>query len=166
MNPNSNVSLFNFKGHEVRVVEIDGEPWFVAADVCKALDYRRNQRGIVNVTDALSTIDRTEISIASPDTFPGRGRPPKIITESGLYKLVMRSDKPEAKAFQDWVAREVLPSIRKHGGYILGQENMTTDQWLRAVVKIVGRKVASVPKNGALHLTRPGNYQPIKEPAY
>lgn len=63
------------------------------------------------------------------EIFTGlRGVPSlSLISESGFYKLIMRSDKPDARKFQDWVTREVLPSIRKDGGYILGQERMTTE---------------------------------------
>ena len=56
-----------------------------------------------------------------------RGRPNKLINESGLYKLIMRSDKAEAKAFQDWVTRDVLPAIRKDGGYIDGEEKVVSE---------------------------------------
>ncbi|WP_440982390.1 BRO-N domain-containing protein [Shinella sumterensis] len=117
MNPNANVSLFNFNGHDVRVVEIDGEPWFRGADLLtniygtsqgKAWAYRP-----LNPSE-ITMIDRINLGMKA-------GRALTFVSESGLYKMVMRSDKPEARQFQDWVTREVLPSIRKDGGYVLGE---------------------------------------------
>lgn len=103
-------------------MELDGQPWFVAADVCRVL-------GIANVSDACSKLGQTEIR--SQRLGDGRyGRPSLLVYESGLYKLIMRSDKPEAKAFQDWVTREVLPAIRKDGGYILGEEKVRSGESL------------------------------------
>lgn len=101
------VSTFNFKGFDLRATVIDREPCFVASDTCKVL-------GLSNVTRALQNINQIEVMT---HCIPGtRGRPNKIINEASLYKIVMRSDKPEAKAFQDWVTRDVLPAIRKDGG--------------------------------------------------
>jgi prophage antirepressor-like protein len=103
-------SPVNFKNHRVRVVDIDGKPWFVAADVCAVL-------GIANVSDACSNLGQDENRAIRVNG--GRyGRPSLIITESALYKLVMRSDKDKAKEFQDWVTRDVLPAIRKDGGHV------------------------------------------------
>lgn len=92
---------------------LEGEPWFVARDVCETLT-------VGNVTDATQNLDQIEVKHYR---FPGtRGRPNKLVSESGLYKVIMRSDKPEARSFQDWVTRVVLPAIRKDGGYIMGEE--------------------------------------------
>ena len=75
------------------------------------------------------------------------GQPATIISESGLYKMIMRSDKPEAKKFQDWVTRDVLPSIRKHGGYIKGQETGTmSDVELLAKALLVAQRVSEEQK--------------------
>ncbi|WP_088503756.1 Bro-N domain-containing protein [Burkholderia ubonensis] len=95
----------------LRVVEIDGAPWFVAKDVCDAL-------GIANSRDAMSALDGDERNtVAFSDGK--RGNPNKtVISESGLYALIVRSNKPEARAFRKWVTSEVLPSIRKHGMYM------------------------------------------------
>lgn len=100
------------------VVEIAGEPWFVAVDVCRAVGAYVRANGEVNTTMALSILDKGEISTTNPIGGRGGARP-KVISESELYKLVMRSDKAEAKQFQDWVTREVLPSIRKTGTYTM-----------------------------------------------
>jgi len=120
----ANVSLFDFKGHPVRVMEMDGEPWFVAMDASRLL-YGEASKGSM----AYKALPASEKSKVNRVALEGRGgKPLVLISESGLYKLVMRSDKPEAKTFQDWVTREVLPSIRKNGGYIAGQEKVATGE--------------------------------------
>lgn len=117
-----NVSLFDFNDHRVRVVELDGGPWFVGSDILYVL-YGRSD-GISRVYDVVGHSEKRKVKRAHLGMKPGRDA--VLLSESGLYKLVMRSDKPEARKFQDWVAREVLPSIRKHGGYVLGQEDGAT----------------------------------------
>jgi len=94
---------------QVRVVEKDGGPWFVAVDVCKALD-------IGNSRMAVSRLDDDEKGVISTDT-PGGMQTVTIINEPGLYTLVLGSRKPEAKQFKRWITHEVIPSIRKHGAY-------------------------------------------------
>lgn len=95
---------------EVRAVLIDGEPWFVAVDVCKALD-------VGNSRQALTRLDDDEKGVISTDTLGGK-QEMSIINEPGLYSLVLGSRKPQAKAFKRWITHEVIPSIRKHGAYI------------------------------------------------
>lgn len=87
----------------------DGNPWFVAADVCKCLGLGR-----MAVSDHTRKWDETE-KVKYDRTLLGmrQGKPAVLISESGLYKLIMRSDKKEARIFQDWVTKDVLPSIRK-----------------------------------------------------
>lgn len=98
---------------ELRVIKAnDGEPWFVAKDVCDAL-------GLSNVTVALQRLDDDERAKFNL----GRQGESNIITEAGLYSLIMASKKPEAKAFKRWVTHDVLPSIRKEGGYIAANAN-------------------------------------------
>ncbi len=109
------VNLFDFKSNRIRVTLIDGEPWFVAADVCRALGYMLSKRG-PNVTMACCKLKEGEVALKN---FEGTPYPLKLVSESGLYKLIMRSNKREAVEFQDWVTREVLPAIRKTGGYML-----------------------------------------------
>lgn len=94
----------------VRVVDVNGEPWFVAKDVCECLD-------IGNSRDAVAALDEDEKGVDSIDT-PGGAQEMSIISEPGLYSLILRSRKPEAKAFKRWITHEVLPAIRKHGGYL------------------------------------------------
>ncbi len=93
---------------KIRVLEKDGEPWFVAADVCRALE-------IGNPTDTIKRLDEDEkarlnLGLSGGDT--------NIVNEPGLYTLVLGSRKPEAKAFKRWITHEVIPSIRKHGAYM------------------------------------------------
>jgi anti-repressor protein len=94
---------------QVRTTIINGEPWFVAADVCKALD-------ITNHRDALSRVDYDEKGVVLTDT-PGGDQRIRTVNEPGLYALVLGSRKLEAKAFKRWITHEVIPSIRQHGMY-------------------------------------------------
>ena len=95
---------------QVRAIMKDGEPWFVAADVCRALE-------IANNRDALTRLEQDEKGVALTDT-PGGAQEVTIVNEPGLYALVLGSRKPEAKAFKRWVTHEVIPSIRKTGAYM------------------------------------------------
>ena len=108
---NSNIQIFeNNDFGQIRVVERDGEPWFVAADVCRALD-------VVNSRDAVARLDVDEKNtVVLTDGTPGN--PQKtIVNEPGLYTLILGSRKPEAKAFKRWITHEVIPTIRKTGAY-------------------------------------------------
>lgn len=95
---------------KIRTLTIDGEPWFVAADVCRALE-------IGNPSMAVERLDDDEKGISTIDTLGGKQRM-TIINEPGLYSLVLSSRKPEAKAFRRWISHEVIPTIRKYGGYM------------------------------------------------
>lgn len=121
------LKTFDFSGLELRVVTAFGESWFVAADVCDVLGMPRwggtKQwlRGLRN--DEKRLAERATL----PELFSGsHASTYTVISESGLYKLIMRSDKPEARKFQDWVTRDVLPAIRKTGGYLLNEEARVT----------------------------------------
>ena len=105
----STPSVFNFGAHAVRIVVRNGEPWFVAADVAAALGYRDAQ-------DAGRSLKPEQKGTQNVRT-PGGDQRVTIINESGLYRLVLRSRKPAAEQFSDWVTGEVLPSIRKSGRY-------------------------------------------------
>lgn len=112
----NNVITFDFKSSTLRTIELEGEPWFVAADVRKVL-------GISSAGSAYNHIHADEKCLRGRTSLGlPAGRPMMVISESGLYKLITRSDKIEAREFQDWVTREVLPSIRKTGQYKL-EEN-------------------------------------------
>ena len=100
------LQIFQNSGFRIRGGLIDNEPYFVFVDVCSTLD-------IKNPSDAIKQIDEDERARLNL----GRQGEAWAINESGLYRLIMRSDKPNAKPFQKWVTKEVLPSIRKHGIY-------------------------------------------------
>lgn len=94
-----------------RVIDRDGEPWFVLSEVCKHL-------GIANAADAASRLDDDEKRFVRTDALGGVQRRVRIVNESGLYSIILRSTKPEARQFKKWVSSKVLPSIRKTGNYI------------------------------------------------
>lgn len=106
----SSVVSFNFVAQSVRIVMRDDDPWFVAVDVCEAVE-------IVNTTRALDRLDADEKGLHTVNT-PGGNQELSIINESGLYSLILTSRKPEAKKFKKWVTSEVLPAIRKTGRYV------------------------------------------------
>lgn len=105
----NNVIPFDFQSRQVRVVQIQSEPWFVANDVCQALD-------LTNPRKAVSDLDDDEKGVTTSDTLGGK-QILNIINESGLYSLIFKSRKAAAKKFKRWVTHEVLPAIRKTGGY-------------------------------------------------
>ena len=122
-----NLTAYNFTTSlSVRAVMRDGEPWFVAADVCAALE-------IANPSDALRRLDGDERTL---DSIEGasNGLPVNLINESGLYSLIMGSRKPEAKRFKRWVTSEVLPSIRKTGSYSTRPAAQSVPQSVEAVL--------------------------------
>ncbi len=102
----SSLTVFNFNENEVRIIDKEGAPWWVLADVCRVL-------GLSNPSAVASRLDDDET--AKLDL--GVNGPTIIINESGLYSVILRSDKPNAKPFRRWVTSEVLPQIRKTGGY-------------------------------------------------
>lgn len=106
---NTSNQVFNFGDHEVRTLIKEGEPWFVASDVSSVLDYR-------SANDMTRNLDDEEKDTQTVRTLGGE-QLVSIINESGLYSAILKSRKPEAKAFKKWVTSEVLPSIRKQGKY-------------------------------------------------
>lgn len=104
------LKVFNYQDNEVRTMEVNGEPWFVLKDVCSVLGLGSAHK----VADRLDEDERNQIPLT--DSL-GREQETTIINESGLYNVILRSDKPEAKPFRKWVTSEVLPSIRKTGSY-------------------------------------------------
>lgn len=93
----------------------------MAADVCRILGINLQSRGDPNVTVALRKLDASQRGLYRIQTLGGLQKA-AVVSESGLYKLIMRSDKDTARPFQDWVTKEVLPSVRKTGGYLLNEE--------------------------------------------
>lgn len=119
---------------EVRVIEQNGEPWFVGKDVADILGYQNGSRDINTHVD---NEDKLKYQISTA----GQMREQTIINESGLYSLIISSKLPQAKQFKRWVTSEVLPSIRKHGGYINGQENMTDEELLSKALLMEQSKI-------------------------
>ena len=110
------VEVFTHKDFgEIRTIQIDGEPWFVANDVMRVLE-------VSNSKDAIRTLDDDEKSGVDIIDPHGRKQKTNCISEAGLYSIILRSRKPEAKAFKRWVTHEVIPSIRKHGAYLTPQK--------------------------------------------
>ena len=110
---NRGLQRFDFRGAEVRMILRDGDPWWVAADVASVLEIGRTH-------DAIRSLDDDEKGAETIRT-PGGDQTITVINEPGLYSLVLRSRKPEAKAFKRWVTHEVLPAIRKAGSYSVAQ---------------------------------------------
>lgn len=132
---NNEIQKFDFKGAALRTLTDEaGEPWFVLKDCMSILD-------LGNPTETVKMFDKDEFSTTEVIDSIGRRQQTYIISEPGLYRLVMKSRKPEAKEFQRWVTHEVLPSIRKHGGYMAGQERMTLEQMALASMRWLQSKV-------------------------
>ena len=100
------IQVWNYESSEIRTVQVNGEPWFVLSDVCKVLELSNPSMAAKKLDDD----ERTKFDLGLQDETT-------IINESGLYTVVLRSDKPQAKPFRKWVTSEVLPSIRKTGSY-------------------------------------------------
>lgn len=123
------MQIFNFNGNAVRTTkDKKGEPWFVAKDVCEVL-------GINKYRDAVSRLDDDERGSVLVDTLGGK-QDVSTVNESGLYTLIMKSRKPEAKAFRKWVTSEVLPAIRKDGGYIASRADETPEMIMARALQV------------------------------
>ena len=119
----------------VRTITKDNEPMFCLADVCKALD-------ITHVTDVKNRLKQDGVGTSEVIDSLGRKQTATFINESNLYKVIFQSRKPSAERFTDWVTDEVIPSIRKNGGYIANQEQMTPEQ-IVANALIVAQNIIS-----------------------
>lgn len=127
------VTIFKYEESKlVRTMNVSGEPWFVLKDVCDVL-------GLSTPARVVERLDSDEVSQAHLIDSMGRSQEMTIISESGLYNVILRSDKPEAKPFRKWVTAVVLPSIRKNGGYIAGQEELSPQE-LMAKALLVAQK--------------------------
>ena len=137
---NNEMQRFDFKGAALRTLTDEaGEPWFVAKDVCDILE-------LGNTTNALRALDEDEkTNFTNCNVAQNGGRAPLIISEPGLYKLIMRSRKPEAKEFQRWVTHEVLPQIRKTGGYI-PVTDADDDMTILAKAVMIGQRTMEAQK--------------------
>ena len=118
---------FDFDGAQVRVVTIDDEPWFVLADLCTVLE-------IANVGNVAARLDPLSIRQADVQNARGQMRATVVVSEAGMYEVVIRSDKPDAARFRRWITAEVLPQIRRTGSY--GTPALTGPELLaRAVIE-------------------------------
>lgn len=134
---NNEIRKFNFKGASLRTLTDEAwEPWFVAKDACDIL-------GMSNPSMAVTALDKDEVAQIDPKDYLGSenrsNQAVNIVSEPGLYKLIMRSRKPEAKEFQRWVTHEVLPQIRRTGGYIPTSES-DSDEDIMARAVLVAQK--------------------------
>lgn len=131
---------------EIQTVSINNEPWFVGRDVAQVLGYNDTNQAIRKHVDGEDKLTRQ---------FDGTGqnRDMTIINESGLYSLILSSKLPSAKAFKRWVTSEVLPAIRKNGGYIAGQESMTDQEILARALLVAQKTIES--KNALIDEMRP-----------
>jgi prophage antirepressor-like protein len=132
--------LFNFTpyassgdGFNLSATVKDGQPWFIAADVCRSLE-------IKNSRQALARLPATEKGVISTYT-PGGVQEVGAVNESGLYRLIFTSRKAAAERFKDWVFDAVLPSIRKHGGYINGMEALRPESQAEVLQVVQGAAI-------------------------
>jgi prophage antirepressor-like protein len=113
------LTIFKYSDKHVRTLLRNGEPWFVLKDVCEILDLGSPHK----VADRLEDDERNQVPVT--DSL-GRLQETTVINEPGLYNVILRSDKPEAKAFKRWITHEVIPTIRKTGGYVSNDEMFIT----------------------------------------
>ena len=146
----SNIIPFNFEGMDVRITDVDGNPWFIAKDVCTILGYANSRKAVadhckkaqkVGGNDSLLPQDIGRASFhESPHVVGERFVHPldpqtTIIPEMDVYRLIMRSKLPDAERFQDWVVGEVLPSIRKTKSYDMTmRDKLESPDWLRGTL--------------------------------
>ncbi|MDR1515954.1 MAG: phage antirepressor [Synergistaceae bacterium] len=142
MNENSALQVFSFEGRQVRVVEKDGLPWWVLKDVCDVLD-------IGNSRDVAARLDDDEKGVGIIDTLGGE-QETTVVSESGLYNVILLSRKPEAKKFKRWVTHEILPSIRKHGAYMTPEVIERTLTSPDFIIKLATRLKEEQSKNAEL----------------
>lgn len=121
------MQIFNYQDKQVRTVEKNGEPWWVLKDVCEVLELSTPAK----VAERLD-IDEKGMSLIHT---PGGNQEMVVVNESGLYNVILRSDKPQAKPFRKWVTHEVLPAIRKTGQYKTPQKSMSDYQAMMATTR-------------------------------
>lgn len=135
---------------EIRTITKDNEPMFCLADVCKALE-------ITHVTDVKKRMKKDGVGTAEVIDSMGRKQKATFINEANLYKVIFQSRKPSAEKFTDWVTDEVIPSIRKNGGYIANQENLTPEQ-IVANALLVAQNIITQKDKQIEEMTPKANY--------
>lgn len=131
----NDIQIFQYQDQPVRTVQRDGEPWFVLKDVCAVL-------GLGTPARVAERLEEDEVSSTHLTDSLGRQQDMTIINESGLYNVILRSDKPEARPFRKWVTGEVLPSIRKTGGYISGQDSLSPEELMAKALMVAQKTLA------------------------
>lgn len=129
------IQIFRYEDNDVRTMEINGEPWFVGKDVAAVLEYSNPRKALAD------HVDQEDKGVTKCDTLGGV-QELTIINESGLYSLILSSKLPTAKQFKRWVTSEVLPSIRKNGGYIAGQEQLTPSELMAKALLVANKTLA------------------------
>lgn len=133
------LKVFSYEGNEVRTVQRADETWWVLRDVCGILDLTTPAR-------VAERLDEDEVSLTHIIDSIGRRQETTIINESGLYNVILRSDKPDAKKFKRWVTQEVLPSIRRHGAYVtpakLEEIMNDPDAWIKVLTALKEERTA------------------------
>ena len=135
------LQVFSYEGSEIRTVQISGEPWWVLKDICDVLE-------LSNPSVIADRLDEDEKAKVEPKQYLGSrsNEPATVISESGLYNVILLSRKPEAKKFKRWVTHEVLPTIRKHGAYVtpakLEELMNDPDSWIKVLTALKEERAA------------------------
>ena len=131
----NDLAMFRYEGADVRTVMIDGEPWFVLTDLCRVL-------ALPNAAMVARRIDDDAKGVSQIDT-PGGAQQMTVVSEAGMYEVVIRSDKPEAVNFRRWITTDVLPTIRKTGIYSTAPE-LSEDEIVHQALAITARRVTQL----------------------
>ena len=135
------LQVFSYEGSEIRTVQLGGEPWWVLKDICDVLE-------LSNPSMIADRLDEDEKAKVEPKQYLGSrsNEPATVISESGLYNVILLSRKPEAKKFKRWITHEVLPTIRKHGAYVTSAklEEMISDPdaWIKVLTALKDERAA------------------------
>jgi Prophage antirepressor len=148
------IQIYCYEGRDVRTVSKNGEPWFMAADVCRVLE-------LDNVSQALARLDEDEkyTTLISNESAATGQSLAAFVNEPGLYALILGSRKPQAKAFKRWITHEVVPSIRKHGVYATDELLSNPD----VMIAVLQELKAQRERTKALQLTAAVQKQQIAE---
>lgn len=149
----NDITIFNHLGNDIRVItDEQGEPLFVLKDICDALE-------IGNTSRVADRLDSDDLTLSKVMDNRGVQRETFLVSEAGLYEVIIRSDKPEAKAFRRWVTSEVLPSIRKHGMYATPAtvEDMLAnpDIMINALMRLKEERAARAKAEAEVEAQRP-----------
>ncbi len=139
----NNMQVFNFEDKEVRTVLINEEPHWVLKDICDVL-------GLTTTSRVSERLEEDEVSSTHVIDSLGRKQETTIVNESGLYTVILRSDKPKAKEFRKWVTSEVLPAIRRTGSYSMPKTPMEVMKLMFEATEDIDRRVTNIEQNSAI----------------